>query len=205
MGRIFITGSSDGLGLLAAKQLETKALATTVTEKLGGGGVDGGGEPRLDCVFHNAGLYLPGAVPYRAQGEGYPAAFAVNVLAPYLLTCLQRGAQGRFSPAGLYADTKLYNTMFGYALAAPLRHRRPRRRPRLGPHQDGRRRGPGRRRRLYVMLAEGSGGEAAGRNGGFWENGQRGPARSKQDAYDEAAQEALLRKLEEVTGVALPD
>lgn len=106
MAKIFITGSSDGLGLLAAKALleqghqvvlharnarrkedtlkkiqgaeavltgdlssleETKALAGEVN-KLG----------MFDAVIHNAGVY-------QAPAEQI---FSVNVLAPYILTCL---------------------------------------------------------------------------------------------------------------------
>lgn len=263
MGRIFITGSSDGLGLRAAKQLiarghtvylharnaqrasdarkacpgaadvllgdltsvaETKTLASEVA-KLG----------PLDCIFHNAGLYLG---PYRAQAEGYPAVFAVNAVAPYLLTCLAprprrlvyassdshwggsadleedfgwraRHAAGRFRDASAYADTKLYNTMFGYAFArrfggaGTTAHSVD---PGWVPTKMGGAGATGdieESERLYVMLAEGEG-EAAGRNGCFWENGKREPARSKECAYDEKAQDALLAKLEEITGVAVP-
>jgi NAD(P)-dependent dehydrogenase (short-subunit alcohol dehydrogenase family) len=106
MARIFITGSADGLGMLAARALidqgnevvlharnetrrrdalknlpgaeevltaelgdpeETKQLASKVNA-LG----------RFDAVIHNAGVYT---VP---AGE----IFAVNTLAPYILTCL---------------------------------------------------------------------------------------------------------------------
>ncbi|KAI1168423.1 short chain dehydrogenase [Nemania serpens] len=263
MGRIFITGSSDGLGLRAAQQLvarghtvylharnasraedarkacpgaadvlvadltsveETKALAASVA-KLG----------PLDCIFHNAGLYLG---PYRAQAEGYPAVFAVNVLAPYLLTCLAprprrlvyatsglhrsgspslddfgwraRQGAGRFREGGAYADTKLYNVMFAcafarrFAAAGVVAHSVD---PGWVPTKMGGAGAPGDIReteRLYVMLAEGSG-EAEGRNGCFWENGKTGPARPKEEARDEAAQDALLEKLAEITGVAVPE
>jgi NAD(P)-dependent dehydrogenase (short-subunit alcohol dehydrogenase family) len=106
MARIFITGSADGLGLLAAKALidqghhvvlharnrergeetkrkipeaetvltadlsdieETKRLATEVNN-LGA----------FDAVIHNAGVYQVSAQQI----------FAVNTIAPYLLTCL---------------------------------------------------------------------------------------------------------------------
>ncbi|CAJ2513847.1 Uu.00g019660.m01.CDS01 [Anthostomella pinea] len=262
MGRVFITGSSDGLGLMAAKKLvangqtvylharnaqraddarkacpgaadvllgdlssikETKALAESVT-KLG----------PLDCIFHNAGLYLG---PYRAQAEGYPSMFAVNVLAPYILTCLiplpkrlvytssdshwggstdlsdfgwrGRGESG-FSAGSAYADTKIYNTMFGYAFARRFGPRGTTAHsvdPGWVPTKMGGAAASGdisESERLYVMLAEGAG-EAKGKNGCFWENGKKGPAQSKKDACDEGAQEALLKKLEEVTGVKLPE
>ncbi|HEX8737777.1 MAG TPA: SDR family NAD(P)-dependent oxidoreductase [Pyrinomonadaceae bacterium] len=106
MARIFITGSADGLGQLAAKELiarghrvvlharnetrgqealdkvpgaesvvtadlgsidETKLLASKVNA-LGG----------FDAVIHNAGVYQASAKEI----------FAVNTLAPYILTCL---------------------------------------------------------------------------------------------------------------------
>ena len=111
MARIFITGSADGLGQLAAKELvaqghqvllharnetrgqeaihqvpgaegvvaadlgsidETKRLASEVNA-LG----------NFDAVIHNAALY-------QAAGEDI---FAVNTLAPYILTCLIRKPQ----------------------------------------------------------------------------------------------------------------
>src|SRR5688572_28059140 len=114
MARIFITGSADGLGLLAAKELikqghqvvlharnaergkqamekapgaadiligdlssiaETKVLA----EKVNGLG-------KFDAVIHNAGVYQ---VPSNSvSADGLPLLFAVNSLAPYILTCL---------------------------------------------------------------------------------------------------------------------
>ncbi|KAI1300590.1 short chain dehydrogenase [Xylaria venustula] len=202
---------------------ETKALATTLS----------GLEP-MDCIFHNAGLYLG---TYRAQAEGYPAVFAVNVLAPYLLTCLvplpkrlvyassdnhwrgstnlddfgwrERHKAGRFSDSGAYSDTKLYNTMFGYVFARRFASKGVTAHsvdPGWVPTKMGGAGASGditESERLYVMLAEGSG-EAEGKNGCFWENGKRGPTRSKEDAYDEEAQDALLKKLEEITGVAVP-
>ncbi|MFZ1994490.1 MAG: SDR family NAD(P)-dependent oxidoreductase [Solirubrobacteraceae bacterium] len=115
MSRVFITGSADGLGKLAAAQLvgqghevvlharsdargrealdgvpgaasvltgdlasvaQTRALA----ERANAGG-------RFDAVIHNA------ALGYQVSGrqeteDGLAALFAVNVLAPYLLTAL---------------------------------------------------------------------------------------------------------------------
>jgi NAD(P)-dependent dehydrogenase (short-subunit alcohol dehydrogenase family) len=106
MARIFITGSADGLGLLAAKALMAQghqvvlharnekrgeeALAkvpgaeSVVTADLGSidetiklaSKVNATG--KFDAVIHNAGVY-------RASAEEI---FAVNILAPYILTCL---------------------------------------------------------------------------------------------------------------------
>jgi len=114
MAKIFITGSADGLGQLAAKELirqghrvvlharnaergrqamehvpgaedvltgdlssieETKALAS----KANAWG-------HFDVVIHNAGVYQVSRDSVGA--EGLPLLFAVNTLAPYILTCL---------------------------------------------------------------------------------------------------------------------
>lgn len=106
MARIFITGSADGLGHMAAKLLigeghkvvlhaRSKARAKEALDKLPGaetvlaaelGNLEetknlaaeinslGG----FDAIIHNAGVY-------RATGKEI---FAVNTLAPYVLTCL---------------------------------------------------------------------------------------------------------------------
>jgi len=115
MSRVFITGSADGLGRLAAQRLvagghevvlharsdargrealaavpgaagmlagdlaaiaETRALA----ERANAGG-------RFDAVIHNAGIGYREARLVPTE-DGLPPVFAVNVLAPYLLTAL---------------------------------------------------------------------------------------------------------------------
>ena len=155
MPRIFITGSADGLGQLAAKALtaeghqvvlhardeergreamdqvpgaegvvtadlasieETKELAGKVNDL-----------KRFDAVIHNAGVY-------QDSGEKI---FAVNTLAPYILTCLiQRPErliylssgmhmQGHFNPENFkedpgrvsYSDSKLHVLMLCFAVA----------------------------------------------------------------------------------------
>src|SRR5919206_413015 len=108
MARIFITGSADGLGQLAAQALiarghrvilharnETRGREAldrvpgaegVVTADLSSVGetkqlaskVNASGE--FDAVIHNAGVY-------NASAE---EVFAVNTLAPYVLTCLIR-------------------------------------------------------------------------------------------------------------------
>jgi len=114
VARVFITGSSDGLGLMAARllieqghevvlhgrnegrsrdalaeapgargvvsgDLATIAGATTVADEVNKLG-------RFDAVIHNAGVgYREGRVETE---PGVPSVFAVNVLAPYILTAL---------------------------------------------------------------------------------------------------------------------
>ena len=114
MARVFVTGSSDGLGLMAARvlieqghdvvlhgrndnrsrhalaaapqaqgtvtgDLSTITGARTVADQVNMLG-------RFDAVIHNAGVgYQEG----RVEAEpGVPSVFAVNVLAPYILTAL---------------------------------------------------------------------------------------------------------------------
>ncbi|MEH7866397.1 SDR family NAD(P)-dependent oxidoreductase [Rhizobium laguerreae] len=112
MSRIFITGSTDGLGLAAARTLikeghevvlharsseRAAAIAETSAAALGLviGDLASAAETRsiaqqvnaigrMDAVIHNAGIYLE-----RSRGEtpeGHAKTLAVNVLAPYLLT-----------------------------------------------------------------------------------------------------------------------
>lgn len=167
MAKIFITGSADGLGQLAAKELiklghqvvlharnaargkqalekvpgaedvliadlssieETKALASKANA-LGA----------FDVVIHNAGVYQ---IPRDSTGaEGLPVLFAVNTLAPYILTCLMHRPnrliymssgmhrQGNANldnlPVDLhaqrshisYSDTKLHDVILSMAVA----------------------------------------------------------------------------------------
>ncbi len=116
MAKIFITGSADGLGLLAARQLvagghevvlharneeraqqaldktpgaaavlvadlSTIAATTALAQQANELG-------RFDVVIHNAGIYQ---VPRNSTtADGLPLLFAVNSLAPYILTCLMQ-------------------------------------------------------------------------------------------------------------------
>jgi NAD(P)-dependent dehydrogenase (short-subunit alcohol dehydrogenase family) len=168
MARVLITGSSDGLGLLAARLLirdghrvvvhgrserrSRDALAgaadaeTAVTGDLSTiAGARAVAEEanrlgRFDAVIHNAGLGSREA--RRVEGErGVPQIFAVNVLAPYILTALierpdrlvyvgsgmHRGAQWHlddllwtrraWSGAAAYAESKLCDVLLAFAVA----------------------------------------------------------------------------------------
>jgi NAD(P)-dependent dehydrogenase (short-subunit alcohol dehydrogenase family) len=115
MSRIFITGSTDGLGLMAAELLvkdghqvtlhaRNEARAAEVRTRLPGAdavvigdlsaieGMQGVAEQvnalgRHDAVIHNAGVGY--REPRRIQtADGLSHVFAINVLAPYLLTAL---------------------------------------------------------------------------------------------------------------------
>jgi NAD(P)-dependent dehydrogenase (short-subunit alcohol dehydrogenase family) len=114
MSRIFITGSTDGLGLAAARALmaeghevvlharsskRASVLADIAPRSAGivSGDLSSAVETRavaeqvnkigrMDAVIHNAGMYLE---PNRGMTpEGRPKILAVNTLAPYVLTTL---------------------------------------------------------------------------------------------------------------------
>jgi NAD(P)-dependent dehydrogenase (short-subunit alcohol dehydrogenase family) len=114
VARIFITGSTDGLGLAAARSLmarghevvlhaRSRARAEGLTDAapralgVAIGDLGSAAETRgiadqvnaigrMDAVIHNAGIYRQ---PSRgATAEGHATVLAVNTLAPYVLTCL---------------------------------------------------------------------------------------------------------------------
>ena len=167
MARVFITGSSDGLGLMAARllieqghevvlhgrnegrsrdalaaapgargvvsgDLATIAGARTVADEVNKLG-------RFDAVIHNAGVgYREGRVETE---PGVPTVFAVNVLAPYILTArierpnrlvyvssgMHRGVRPRiddllwtkrsWSGSSAYAESKLCDVLLAFAVA----------------------------------------------------------------------------------------
>jgi NAD(P)-dependent dehydrogenase (short-subunit alcohol dehydrogenase family) len=114
MSRVFITGSTDGLGYAAARALiedghevvlharsreRAVALADLAKKSLGivVGDLSSALDTReiaeqvnaigrMDAVIHNAGIYR---IPSRsATPEGHAKTLAVNTLAPYILTAL---------------------------------------------------------------------------------------------------------------------
>jgi len=168
MARIFITGSADGIGLMAANLLiqqghqvllhaRHKQRAKEALEKAPGaeGAVTGdlsiiaetiqvaeqvNALGKFDAIIHNA------AVGYREPKrietpDGLALVFAVNSLAPYILTCLihppqrliytssQLHRSGDISLKDLtwkdrpwngfaaYSDSKLHNTILAFAIA----------------------------------------------------------------------------------------
>jgi len=168
MSRIFITGSTDGLGLMAAELLlkdghqvtvhaRNQARAAQVRTRLPGADsvvigdlsaiedVRGVAEQvnalgRYDAVIHNAGVGY--REPRRIQtADGLSHVFAINVLAPYLLTALISRPQRlvylssgmhvggdpalddpqwekrRWNGAQAYADSKLDDLLLALAVA----------------------------------------------------------------------------------------
>lgn len=160
MARIFITGSADGLGQLAAKTLvklghrvvlhaRSEQRGEQALEKTPGaedvltGDLSGIEDTKalaakanasgsFDAVIHNAGVYRISRDSVGA--EGLPTLFAVNSLAPYILTCLMHKpkrliylSSGMHLQGSLnmdkrssqvsYSDTKLHNVILSMAVA----------------------------------------------------------------------------------------
>jgi NAD(P)-dependent dehydrogenase (short-subunit alcohol dehydrogenase family) len=168
MARVFITGSADGLGLLAAELLlgqghevvlharsaarardartaNPRAAAVLVGDLASIADVrtladDANALGGFDAIIHNAG------VGYReprkiTTPDGLSHIFAINVLAPYLLTCLmtrpkrlvyltsglQRSgdsdmsdlqwAKRRWNGTQAYSDSKLFDVVLAFAVA----------------------------------------------------------------------------------------
>ncbi|MEV6633218.1 SDR family NAD(P)-dependent oxidoreductase [Actinoplanes sp. NPDC051470] len=168
MARIFVTGSADGLGLGLGRRLlaeghevvlharnEQRAddiraaapevaavvvgdLATTAATLEVATQAERAGP--YDAIVHNAGI---GYTARRREetADGLEKHFAVNVLAPYLLTCLisrpgrlvylssgmHQGGRAtlddpqwtsrRWSGSGAYSDTKLWDVVLAFAVA----------------------------------------------------------------------------------------
>jgi NAD(P)-dependent dehydrogenase (short-subunit alcohol dehydrogenase family) len=138
MGRIFITGSADGLGRAAAQSLisdghevivhvRSAERLAAVTDLVDNGASSVLGDLAVDAVIHNAGIYSG------------PHIMPVNVVAPYLLTALIRRPErlvylssgmhrgGRADVAGVdwsgqratgsYSDSKLFVAALAFAVA----------------------------------------------------------------------------------------
>lgn len=182
-----------------------------------------------DAVMHNAGLYF-GAL--RRTADGVPALVAVNTLAPYMLSCLmakpkrlvfvssglhqngnagleditwrERGESG-WSDAQAYADSKLHNIMFAFAFHRHYGIPTASVDPGWVKTKMG---GPSAMDDLdaavetFAMVCTGEG-EAGNREvGHYYQMKQRS---FREEAKDVETQEKLLKLLEKVTGVRVPE
>lgn len=171
MARVFITGSSDGLGFLAARQLFDAGHAVTLharnseraedvrrklpaAEAVVVGNLASIAETRelanqvnargtYDAVIHNAGVgYREGRIE---TVDGLEHVFAINVLAPYVLTALisppkrliylssgmHRGGDPNlddpqwkrrtWNGSQAYSDSKLFDAVLAFAVARKWR------------------------------------------------------------------------------------
>lgn len=123
MARIIVTGSADGIGALAAKQLTSRGhevylharsasrakdamqncpkaqkcfvadLSSLSEAKKFAEEINGLGS--VDCIVHNAGV-MHGVSGKKAAEGDYGLLFATNTLAPYVLTSLVAGRSKRY-------------------------------------------------------------------------------------------------------------
>ena len=255
MAIVFITGSTDGVGRAAAQSLlddghkvvlharsaERAATIAALVSRAAGvvvgdlsSAVDTSSIAeqvnaigRMDAIIHNAGVYTQ-----RSRGpthEGHASTFAINTLAPYMLTALierpdrlvylssglHRGGEGSlrdldwtkrpWNTAKAYAETKLHVVALAFALA--------RRWPQVMSNAVDpgwvrtKMGGPGAPvdldtgQRTQAWLAV-SNEPAALVSGRYWHHlRQEQPA---SEASDPKFQDQLIAGLAEVTGVALP-
>lgn len=168
MARIFITGSSDGLGQLAARLLVSQKHAVVLHARNAQRGEQAmasvpGAETAVigdlssmaqtrsvadkanqlgafDAVIHNAGVGYQSARRIETE-DGLPLEFAVNTLAPYILTALMHRPKRliylssglhksgdaslndlmwerrRWNGQQAYSDTKLHDVLLAFAVA----------------------------------------------------------------------------------------
>jgi NAD(P)-dependent dehydrogenase (short-subunit alcohol dehydrogenase family) len=180
MARIFITGSSDGLGQEAARRLvglghevvvhgRNRDRAQEAMRAVPGARMALGGDLAsieethelaaqanaagpFEAIIHNAGVFRPGAFR-RETVDGLDEIFAVNTLAPYLLTALigspqrliyttsgmhQSGnadlgdlqwRQRRWNGSQAYSNSKLFDLVLAFARTRSILESLPRKWP----------------------------------------------------------------------------
>ncbi|WP_432842409.1 SDR family NAD(P)-dependent oxidoreductase [Dactylosporangium sp. CA-092794] len=257
MARVLITGSTDGLGLMAAELLAGQGHAVTLharteqraadvrNELPGAEGIVVGdlssiaetrsvaaqanGSGRFDAVIHNAGVGYREARRVETA-DGLAHLFAVNVLAPYLLTALitppdrlvylssgmhQGGSADlsdpqwrdrRWNASQAYSDSKLFDLLLAFGVA---RHWPAVRSNALEPGWVATKMGgPGAPDDLYkahltqAWLAVSDDPAAAVTGRYFYHQRELRPSAA---ANDVAAQNALLDYCAGLTGTPLPD
>jgi NAD(P)-dependent dehydrogenase (short-subunit alcohol dehydrogenase family) len=255
MARIFVTGSADGLGQAAARRLvalghevvlhgrnreraqqalravpgartalEGDLASMEQTRELAAQANAAG---PFQAVIHNAGVYRPGAAS-RETVDGLDEVFAINALAPYLLTALIASPQRLiYLTSGLhqggdpdlrdlqrrqrrwtsqaYANSKLFDVVLAFAVA------------RLWPHvlsnavdhggaptEMGGASAPGDLEQavatqVWLAVSEDPGAKVSGRY--FY---RKRTQRAHAAASDVPVQDAFLAACEQLTGIRLP-
>ncbi|KAJ0424001.1 hypothetical protein BJY00DRAFT_321016 [Aspergillus carlsbadensis] len=258
MSRIFVTGSTDGIGLATAKLLteqghavvlharsESRAASTKSAVPSAAGILVGDlssiaeiktlasqanaffpdGKP-FDTIIHNAGIGYGATASREITSDGVSAVFAVNTLAPYILTCIMKRPSGRVlfmssdshyggdeslrnvTKSHSYSDSKLHDVMLANAFArrwgdsgvqVVSMH------PGWVRTKMGGGMAPGGLETPARVLAEWAVGEgefAGLRSGAFFTTG--GEERAHPGAGNVERQEELLRICREVSGVSVP-
>jgi NAD(P)-dependent dehydrogenase (short-subunit alcohol dehydrogenase family) len=255
MAIVFITGSTDGLGRAAAQSLldgghkvvlharsaDRAASIASLASRAAGvvvGDLRSAAETksiadqvnaigRMDAIIHNAGVYTQ-----RSRGatqEGHASTFAINTLAPYMLTALierpgrlvylssglHRGGEGSlpdldwtkrpWDTAKAYAETKLHVVALAFALARRWPNVMSNAvdpgwvRTRMGGASAPVDLDTGQRTQAWLAVSNEPAALVSGR---YWHHmRQEQPA---SEATDPEFQDQLIAKLAELTGVALP-
>jgi NAD(P)-dependent dehydrogenase (short-subunit alcohol dehydrogenase family) len=256
MARIFITGSTDGLGRATARSLlddghevvlharsterastladlASQAAGVAIGDLRSAAGVYRVAEQvnsigRMNAVIHNAGIYR---APSRGSTpEGHADILAVNTLAPFMLTALierpdrlvylssglHRSGEGslrdldwterRWDPARAYAESKLHVVAFAFFVA--------RRWPgvlsnAVDPGWVRTRMGgasapvdihTGQRTQSWLAVSTDPAAMVSGR---YWHHMK--PELPADEAMNVAFQDKMVARLQELTGVELPD
>ena len=256
MARIFITGSADGLGQLAARRLVASGhevvlhgrnrdrardamMAVPGAREALAGDLASSQETRalaaqanaigpFQAVIHNAGVYRPGERQYETV-DGLDDVFAINALAPYLLTALIHGPQRliyissglhrggdpdledlqrqrrRWNGLQAYEDSKLFVVMLAFAIARLWPHVRSNAvDPGWVPTRMG---GPnatddleqGAATQVWLAVSDERGAQVTGRY--FY---HKRPLAAHPAASDIDIQNGFLNACERLTGVTLP-
>ena len=256
MARIFITGSADGLGQGAARRLvalghevvlhgrnrdraqqalravpgartalEGDLASMEQTRELAAQANAAG---PFQAVIHNAGVYRPGAAS-RETVDGLDEVFAINALAPYLLTALiaspqrliyltsglhqggdsdlrdLRRRQMRWDGSQAYANSKLFDVVLAFAVARLWPHVLSNAvDPGWAPTKMGGASAPGDLEQavatqVWLAASEESGAKVSGRY--FYRKRTRSAHAA---ASDVVVQDAFLAACEQLTGVRLP-
>lgn len=253
MTSVLITGSADGLGQEAARQLlasghdvvlhgRSEQRAREALAALPGARAAIAGElstldgmravaeranalGRFDAVIHNAGVYLG---PRRETADGLERVFAVNVLAPYVLTALiARPTRLVYMTSGMhesgelrlddlqwerrpwdatqaYCDSKLHDVLLAFAVARRWPAVRANAvdpgwvRTKMGGAGAPDSVADGAATQAWLAAAD----AAADESGGYWF--RRARRHPHPLAADPTAQDALLAACAELSGVELP-
>ena len=255
MARVFITGSSDGLGLMAGRLLieeghavvlHARSEARAEETRIAVPGVEAvlvgdlstlaamrdvadqaNRQGRFDAVIHNVGIGYREAQRVETA-DGLSQLWAVNVLAPYVLTAMMpmpdrlvylssgmhtggdpslddvQWAGRRWNGSQAYADTKLHDLLLAFGVA---RHRPEVRSNAVSPGWVPTRMGGAgapddldQAHRTQAWLAVSDDLEAQGSGGYFY---HRRPAEVNPAAHDPERQERLLDICRDLSGVAL--
>jgi NAD(P)-dependent dehydrogenase (short-subunit alcohol dehydrogenase family) len=251
MVRVFITGSSDGIGLAAAKALcerghkvtlharnaqraEQASKALPEAEGVLVGDLSSISETKklaeeanktgtFDAIIQNAGIGYGATSSKEITPDGISAVFAVNTLAPYILTCLMDKPKSRIlfmssdshfggdaslkncTTSTSYGNSKLHDTMLAKAFARRLDIQSVSMHPGWISTKMGGRSAPGTTEQCSEVLAdwcEGEGFAPKLKSGAFFTT--RGEESSHPGANNVDKQEELMKICRDISGVAVP-